>query len=291
MQRATTQRAAPRRGRTATTAIIGTVVTGLLLTGCTAFGGDDSVPKPTRQASVDGGGTPAPNATPGTEQVQAEHAVPAGTVVAETDAVSKSGDTSIHVRVVADDDGTFEARLSGYRTTEPQPMSIEFRRTAKYGDYWDNGAVATTTWTADQSAPTTVDLHEAGPHPDYLHDVVLVPAPSSSGDDAARPWVGSVLGLGVLHWTIPNPFPDMKVVVGKDRPGAYGYVFDQDGKRYDGHGTPTTYRVAHGDDQTTVAKRFGITIAELRWLNPTMQVRKNGWIYEDTTLDLVAAAR
>ncbi|WIB77030.1 hypothetical protein DEJ28_15440 [Curtobacterium sp. MCPF17_002] len=284
-----------RRTR-ATTMIAGTVLMGLLLTGCSAFGGDDSVPKPTRQASVDGGGrttaqTPPPNATTGTEQAGSEQAFSKGTVVAETDAVSKSGDTRIHVRVVANAGGTFDAELSGYRTTEPQPMSIEFRRTAKYGDYWDNGAIGATSWSEHEPVPTSVSLRQAGTHPDYLHDVVLVPAPSGTGDDSARPWVGSVLGLGTLDWTIPNPFPGMHIVIGKDRPGAYGYVFGADGKRLDDGGVPRTYAVAHGDDQTTVAMRFGITIPELRWLNPTMRVKKNGWIYEDTILNLDPSAR
>ena len=287
------QRATTRRGRTATALAVGTVVTGLLLTGCTAFGGDDSVPKPTRQASVDGGGgTPGPNATPGTEQASSDQAFAEGTVVAETEAVSKSGDTRIHVRVVADDRGTFEAEFSGYHTTEPQPMTVEFRRKAAYGDYWDNQAMGKTTWDVAGPVPTGVSLRTAGAHPDFLHDVVLVPAPSGNGDDAERPWVGSVLGLGTLDWKIPNPFPDMRVTVGKARPGAYGYVFDQEGEHYDGqHGTPTRYQVAHGDDQTTVAKRFGITVPELRWLNPTMQIGDDGWIYEDTDLDLDPAAR
>lgn len=272
--------------------LTGAVMTGLLLTGCSAFGGDDSVPEPTRPASVDGGGrVPTPDATTGAGAVVAGRSVPAGTVVAETDAVSKSGDTSIHVRVVADDHGTFEAQFSGYRTTEPQPMSVEFRRTAKYGDHWDNGAVATTTWDASRPAPTSVSLRSAGTHPDYLHQVVLVPAAAEGEAYDARPWVDSVLALGTLDWKITEPFPDMKITVGKDRPGAYGYVFGKDGARYDGHGTPATYRVAHGDDQTTVAKRFGISIPELRWLNPTMRVRHDGWIDEDSTLNLDPASR
>jgi len=279
-----------RGTRTATTAVIGTVLTGLLLTGCTAFGGDDSVPKPSRQAAEDTtGGTPEPDPTLRT--VGAKQAVPAGTVVAETDAVSKSGDTSIHVRVVADEQGTFEAEFSGYRTTEPQPMTVEFRRTAEYGDYWDNAAVAATTWEPNEDAPADVSLADAGAYPDWLHDVVLVPAPKEGGDSDTRPWVGSVLAIGALDWTIPRPFPDLRVTVGKDRPGAYGFVFGADGKRLTDGGTPSTYQVAHGDDQTTVAKRFGITIPELRWLNPTMQVHDNGWIYEDTTLNLDPASR
>jgi len=277
-----------RGTRAATTAVIGTVLTGLLLTGCTAFGGDDSVPKPTRQAA---GQTPQPDGGLGTEHVTSKQAVPAGTVVAETDAVSKSGDTSIHVRVVADEHGTFEAQFSGYRTTEPQPMTVEFRRAAKFGDYWDSGAVAATTWEPNADAPSSVSLAAAGAYPDWLHDVVLVPAPAEGGDSDTRPWVGSVLAVGALPWKIPAPFPDIKIAVGKDRPGAYGYVFGKDGKVLSGGGTPSTYQVAHGDEQTTVAERFGITMAELRWLNPTMKVRDNGWIYEDTILNLDPATR
>ncbi|WP_439692688.1 LysM peptidoglycan-binding domain-containing protein [Curtobacterium sp. SP.BCo] len=274
----------------ATTAIIGTVLTGLLLTGCTAFGGDDSVPKPTRQAAEDATAqTPQPDST--LDTVGSKQAVPAGTVVAETDAVSKSGDTRVHVRVVANEHGTFEAHLSGYRTTEPQPMTVEFRRTAEFGDWWDSGAVAATTWEPNTDAPDTVSLSDAGAYPDWLHDVVLVPAPLQDGDSDTRPWVGSVLAVGALSWKIPNPFPDLTVTVGKDRPGAYGYVFDKAGKRLDDTGTPSTYQVAHGDDQTTVAKRFGITVPELRWLNPTMKVRDDGWIYEDTVLNLDPATR
>lgn len=279
-----------RGTRAATTAVIGTVLTGLVLTGCTALDGDHSVPKPTRQAAEDASGQtpqPAPTLrTAGTKQ-----AVPTGTVVAETDAVSKSGETSIHVRVVAAAGGTFDAQLSGYRTTEPQPMSIEFRRTAKYGDYWDHEAVAATTWVPNDDAPATVDLSRAGSDPDWLHDVVLVPAPSGTDDDSERPWVGTVLAIGALSWKIPDPFPDLHVTLGKDRPGAYGFVFDGAGKRLTDSGTPATYQVAHGDDQTTVAKRFGISIAELRWLNPTMRVHDDGWIYEDTTLNLDPATR
>jgi hypothetical protein len=279
-------------GRIAATAVVGTVVAGVLLTGCSAFGGDDSVPEPTRQASVDGSApTPQPDPTLSAEQVQSEQVVPTGTVVAETDAVSKSGETSIHVRVVARDDGRFDAELSGFRTTNPQPLTLEFRRTAKYGDSWDNAAVGSTTWEPPAAAPTTVSLYSAGNRPDWLRDVVLVVAPKQGGDSDTRPSVGSVLAVGALDWKIPHPFPDIHVTVGKDRPGAYGYVFDEHGTHFDGHGTPSTYQVAHGDDQTTVAKRFGITIAELRWLNPTMQVQDNGWIYEDTTLNLDPATR
>lgn len=280
-----------RGSRTAAVAATGAVLVGLLLSGCTASGGDDSLPQPTGRSALDGSGTrsdatrsPAPTSTAGAQPVAAKPAtVAAGTVVAEADAVSRSGDTAIHVRVVARGDGFFDAQLSGYRTTVPQPMTIEFRRSAAYADEDDLGAIGSTTWTPATGLPDTVSLAAAGSDPSWLRDVVLTPAPSG-GDDSARPWVGSVLALGALSWTIPDPYPDLHVTVGKDRPGAYGIVFDHDG-------VPGSYRVAHGDEQVTVAERFGITVDELRWLNPTMQVRSGGWIYENTDLNLDPTTR
>ena len=263
-----------------TTAVVGTVLVGLLLTGCTAFGGDDDVPEPTRRAAER---TPAADPSTGTEQVRTEQALPAGTVVAETDAVSQSGDTAVRVRIVANGRGRFDAQLSDYRTTNPQPMTLEFRRSAEYGDTWDSASMGTITWQADAAVPATVSLAEAGSWPDFLRAVVLVPA-ASGADDSDRPWVGSVLAVGALSWRLPAPFPDVHVTVGADRPGAYGTVDDRDG-------VPSRYRVAHGDDHTTVAERFGITVPELQWLNPTMEVRGDGWLYEDTTLNLDPATR
>lgn len=297
-----------RRTVTASIAIAG--VTALVLTGCSVFGGDDPLPKPTGHAApsasarpdsgTDGSGT----GTDGTaQQVVTKQAVPAGTVVAETDLVSKSGDTAVHVRVVADDAGTFDAQLSGYRTTNPQPMTVEFRRSvASPGDGFDWESVASTTWQADAPAPTSISLSDAGSFPDWLHSVVLVPAAttqvadtedSDTPIDADRPWVGSVLAAATLQWHIPSPYPDLHVQVGAARAGAYGWVFDAAGDKLTspGSGVPTSYRVSHGDDQTTVAKRFGLTLAQLRWLNPTMRVHGNGWLYEDTDLNLDPAGR
>lgn len=285
----------------ATTAVIG--VTALLLSGCSvfggsdAFGGDEPLPKPTSHSTPSAkadrtGDTDGSDGSVGsTTEVASRQAVPAGTVVATTDAVSKSGDTRIHVEVVARSDGRFDAELSGYRTTEPQPMTIEFRRSAEVRDGWDSAAVGATTWQDDSDVPTTVSLSSAGDSPDWLRDVVLVPAPSSDGDSDTRPWVGSVLAVGALDWKLPNPYPNLRVVVGSERPGAYGYVFGTDGQQLSAGGTASTYQVAHGDEQTTVAKRFSISVAELRWLNPTMQVRDDGWIYEGTTLNLDPATR
>ncbi|WP_263091411.1 MULTISPECIES: hypothetical protein [unclassified Curtobacterium] len=275
--------------RTAASAVIGTAMVGLLLTGCTAFGGDGTLPKPTRQAT-ERTAEPIPDPTLTTEQVggnadEVEQVLPTGTVAAETDITSPSGDTSIHVRIVANDMGTFTAQLSDYRTTKPQQMSLQFRhRTASPLDGGDASARDTTEWTAASGPPKTVVMHDAGARPDYLQSVVLVPASVPDEDPSMRPWVGSVLAASALDWKIPNPYPDLRVTVGKDRPGAYGIVTDSDG-------SPADYLVAHGDELTTVAQRFGITPAEVQWLNPYLETRADDWLLEGSTLNLDPARR
>lgn len=275
-------------------ALVGT--SALLLTGCSLFGDDAPLPKPTGHAAPSASATQAPVAGSGTtgdtaQAVAAPQAVPAGTVVAETDAVSKSGDTSIHVRVVANDHGTFDAQLSGYRTTQPQPMSVEFRRTAQFGDGYDGRAVATTRWDAQAQPPGTVSLSDAGADPDWLRTVVLVPV-QSDGDDSDRPWVQKVLAIGTLSWSIPDPEPDLHVTLGAARPGAYGYAFDADDQTLRGTtGTPVAYRVNEGDDQTTIAERFGITVEQLQWLNPQMPTSGKDWVLAGSWLNLDPATR
>ncbi|MBF4607748.1 LysM peptidoglycan-binding domain-containing protein [Curtobacterium sp. VKM Ac-1393] len=277
------------RRRTAASAAIGTALVALLLTGCTAFGGDDPLPKPTRQAA-ERNDEPLPDPTLTTEQIggdadEVEQVLPTGTVAAETDVTSPSGDTSIHVRIVANDQGTFDAQLSGYRTTNPQPMSLQFRhRTASPLDGDDSSVRDTVEWDAGAGPPTSFTMGQSGPLPDYLRSVVLVPASVEDEDPSKRPWVGSVLAVGALDWKIPNPYPDMRITVGKDRPGAYGIVTDADGR-------PADYLVAHGDELTTVAQRFGITPAEVQWLNPYMETRADDWLLEGSTLNLDPARR
>ncbi|MCA5923804.1 LysM peptidoglycan-binding domain-containing protein [Curtobacterium oceanosedimentum] len=265
--------------RTATTAVIGSALVGLLLSGCTAFGGDDTIPAPTRQSSQRTA-EPAPAPTATTRPVAVEQAVPAGTVAAETDVVSPSGDTSLHVRIVANDRGTFDAQLSDYRTTNPQQMSVEFRhRHASPLDGADAVARDVREWTAASGPPRSFTMTESGGRPDYLRSVVLVPTSVPDEDPAERPWVGSVLAAADLEWNLPDPYPDMRVTVGKDRPGAYGTVADVEGR-------PADYRVAHGDELSTVAERFGITQEQVLWLNPYADPRDDDWLLEGSLLNI-----
>jgi hypothetical protein len=49
--------------------------------------------------------------------------------------------------------------------------------------------------------------------------------------------------------------------------------------------------LATDDAQATVAERLGLTLAQLRWLNPTLQTADDDQLLTDTDLDLDPAAR
>jgi LysM repeat protein len=52
-------------------------------------------------------------------------------------------------------------------------------------------------------------------------------------------------------------------------------------------GAPKRYLVAAGDITSVVAKRFGISIEDLIWLNANLQVFGNQqYLYQSTTLNL-----
>lgn len=271
--------------RTRTIAALGATaaMTLLLVGGCSLSHGDDPVPAPTRTAALgpDDAATQLPEPTPTPTPVLAP-----GTVAAETDVVSRSGETSVHVRVVQRADAQFDVELSDYRTSDPQPMSVEFRhRTAHWGD--GNGGTVRGWVQWDAAEPPKSYTLDAGTRPDYLASVVLVPVAETDppeGFATERPWIGSVMAVGALDWRLPEAFPDLRVTPGDARPGAYGSVRTIDG-------TPTAYAVSSGDEPATVAERFGITVEELAWLNPFLVIDGQDGLLDDTTLNLDPAAR
>jgi hypothetical protein len=264
-------------------ALVGSAALVVALSGCSLLrGGDDPLPGPTRAVS-----TPSAAPTDAAPDPDIETAslnpppIAAGTLLTETDVTSPSGRTSIHVRVVADDHGTFRTELSGWRSTEAQAMTLEFRRSVPKPSDGYGTPYGQVQWAADQMPPASSALDGAGVRPDFIKSVVLVPTETtdSNGSVDSPSWAGHVLAVAPLTWHVPNPYPDMRVTLGKARPGAYGIVSARDGRTAD-------YLVAHGDDQVTVAKRFGVSIPELRWMNPDMRTLNGEWLIEDTHLNL-----
>ncbi|MCJ1712975.1 hypothetical protein [Curtobacterium sp. VKM Ac-2922] len=266
-------------------AAAGSVALVVALTGCSLLrGGDDPIPKPSRAA---GTSAPAPTADPTVQAVSLDPpTMPAGSVLTETDVTSPSGRTAIHVRVVVAENGTFRTELSGYRSTEAQAMTLEFRRSVPKPSDGYGTPYGQVQWAAGAQPPASSPLDDVGARPDFLQSVVLVPTVTTdaNGDVDAPEWAGHVLAVAPLTWRVPNPYPHLTVTMGAARPGAYGVVNVTGSRGAD-------YLVAHGDDQITVAKRFGITVPELRWMNPDMQVARNGWLTEYDHLNLDPSAR
>lgn len=274
-------------------ALVGSAALVVALSGCSLLrGGDEPLPGPSRAASTS---SPAPtdssdadadadsDATDPDIETAALNPPPiaADTLLAETDVTSPTGRTSIHVRVLADDDGTFRTELSGWRSTEAQAMTLEFRRSVPKPSDGYGTPYGQVQWAADQTPPASSRLDDVGARPDFLKSVVLIPTVTTDGDGSvdSPSWAGHVLAVAPLTWHVPTPYPDMRVTLGEARPGAYGIVSAQNGRTAD-------YLVAHGDDQVTVAKRFGVSVPELRWMNPDMRTLNGEWLIEDTHLNL-----
>ena len=132
--------------------------------------------------------------------------------------------------------------------------------------------------TSATTAASTVEYKaQTREHIEATDDVEIV---ANMGDQLSDLWGG----YANQAWKIPNPYPDLRVTVGKARPGAYGYVKDVDG-------TPTWYMVSHGDDLTTVSKRFGVTPEQFEWMNPYLELRGDKWLDEDATVNISPANR
>ncbi|WP_420368774.1 hypothetical protein [Curtobacterium sp. L1-20] len=267
----------------------GGVLLATALSGCSLLrGGDTPVPEPSRTATVENGSTDHhgggdAHGSSKTASLQPP-SVAAGTIGAETDLTSPSGKTAVHVKVVSDGTGAWDVLLSDYRTTNPQAMTIEFRSSVpKPSDGYDVKAWGQDRWTATAGAPDSYSMSDAGARPDFLRSVVLVPTQTEPSDTdptaTSAPWQGHVLAVAPLTWHIPPAYSALHLTMGAARPGAYGLVIDANGR-------PAEYLVAHGDDQTTVAARFGITIAQLRWLDPTIRTHGDGWLFEDDKINI-----
>jgi len=73
---------------------------------------------------------------------------------------------------------------------------------------------------------------------------------------------GRVMATAELVWAVPDMHPDLAVVDSGEVATARGTVI------YDSAGNPSGYVVAPQDALETIADRFGITVADLLWLNP-----------------------
>jgi hypothetical protein len=211
--------------------------------------------------------------------------VAAGTVVAQGDVASPKGSIHFHYRVVSNGDNTYAAQYSGFTSTVPVPVSVTFIDIPPrvgdgltwhgVGDHQLGGP------TTSAAAASSESLGSVG-RPSYL--TTLVTYSSAPTDDGVPIELGpdKVLAVNTVHWSIPVRQSNVHPADGGSRQYAAGKV-----TATTAGGAPRSYRVAAGDVTSVVAARFGITVADLIWLNANLEVfGDEQYLYADTTLNL-----
>jgi hypothetical protein len=226
----------------------------LTVTGCATAGSAHHAATNERPATA----SPTASATPTAVADPAGPAPAAGTVVLDTDLATADGRASIHLQVVATGNDDYVVRTSAYRSTLGQPLAIFFRQfDERVGDTISDGvSFGYDAWGAPGETAQVPDqqfrLQEAGDDPSFLRTAVLVDRPETS------PW--TVLGVARLDWHVPDRHPGLTVHDSGQRPGATGTVESIDG-------VPRWYHVADGDTLDAIGHRFGVTVADLRYLS------------------------
>ena len=210
--------------------------------------------------------------------------VPAGTVVAQGDVASPKGSIHYQYKVVANGDNTFTAQYSGFTSTVPIPVSVTLLDIPPkvgdgltwhgVGDHLLGGPT-----TSPQSSSVSLGSED---QPSYL--VALVTYSSVASGDGVPVELGpnKVLAVDTVSWNVPVRQSNVHPVDGGARTYAAGSVTATTSS-----GAPKSYLIAPGDITSVVAKRFGITVEDLIWLNANLQVfGDQQYLYEGTTLNL-----
>lgn len=208
-----------------------------------------------------------------------------GTVVASGDVASPKGSIHFHYEMVANGDNTYSAQYSGFTSTVPVPISVTLLDIAPrvgdgltYHGVGDHQLGGPTT----AAAPTSsVTLGPAGP-PSYLTTLVTYSSATSGSGLPVELGPNKVLAVSTLSWSIPTRQTNVHPSDGGTRAFASGTVTATTST-----GAPKRYLIAPGDVIATVAQRFGISVDDLIWLNPNLEVFGNEqYLYEGTTLNL-----
>ncbi|KQO64980.1 hypothetical protein [Curtobacterium sp. Leaf261] len=239
--------------------------------------------------SLDGSATPTPlvpepESTPMPSPTLTQ--ISAGTVVAEGDVASPKGSVHFHYRVVANGDATFSTQFSGFTSTLPVPVSATLLDLApKVGDGLTSHGVGDHQLggpTTTAAAPSSAALEGVGHDPSSLGTLVTYSSASSDPSIPVEIGPDKVLAVDTVRWSIPVRQSNVHPVEGAAGPYAYGVVTATTAS-----GAPKSYLVAHGDRAVVVAKRFGISVQDLVWLNADVEVfGQQQYLLEGTTLNL-----
>jgi hypothetical protein len=241
-------------------------------------------PQPTTPNPADSHpATPEPVSTPVVSPTLTS--IPQGTVVAQGDVASPKGSIHFHYRMVADGDNTYSAQYSGFTSTVPVPVSVTLIDIPPrvgdgltYHGVGDHQLGGPTTTAAPGSSASLGNVGQ----PAYLGTLVTYSSAPSANGVPTELGPNKVLAVNTVHWSIPVRQTNVHPVDGGARAYASGPVTAKTAS-----GAPKRYLVAAGDITAVVAKRFGISIQDLIWLNANLQVfGSQQYLYKSTTLNL-----
>jgi hypothetical protein len=217
-----------------------------LLTGCIAQ------PKPVRTAA------PLMKTAPPTETVVA---VPNG-VMASGSFRSPDGTTSGQFEIT-NASGHYSLSFSDFHGDSPAQLSVSLADTAVTVKQCGSSGVSQVDF---NDLLTAASVKRAWPikssgtwnDPSFLKTLVVAAFTNGSSTDACQM---PIIAVAPIEWRIPETHPDLVVRDSGVANFAWGTVTMQDGQ-------PFTYLTHQGDTWTGIAKRFGISQADLTWLNP-----------------------
>jgi hypothetical protein len=211
--------------------------------------------------------------------------VPRGTVVAAGDVASPKGSIHFHYHVVANGNNTYSAQYSGFTSSVPVPISVTFLQSPpRVGDGLTYHGVADHRLggpTTTAAAGSSVSLGTIG-QPSYLATLVTYSSATSAAGIPIELGPNKVLAVNSVYWSVPA----RKTNVHPLDHGASSYASGAVTAKTSS-GAPRRYLVAPGDITSVVAKRFGISVRDLIWLNANLEVfGSQQYLYKGTTLNL-----
>jgi LysM repeat protein len=217
------------------------------LTGC-ASGAADVPPAATARAPHPASAISNPAVKPG--------------VVATGALTSQDGKTSGHIVVTARDDGDFDVTFSDFHTSTTGDLQLELSAVpfnSAVSCFADTGLKVNLNAVSPGTYLLAGGVDPIHGDPSFLHTALLTQPviPVASGK-----CLNTVVGSASLAWTLPDMRPNLHVVDSGIRTGGTGVVTMVDGK-------PASYAVAPDDVMKAIAERFGITVDDILYLNPT----------------------
>jgi hypothetical protein len=232
---------------------------------------------------------PAPSPTPTTRSVGQEEParveLTEGTVVATGALASVDGRTTGDVTITADGSRGFTISVTSLTTPATGEVVLNlstepFTEEAYCAEGFMMLAHPPITLARDMIINVGFADITRG-NPDFLDTLVLTL-------NAIEPRTGCfypVVATAPLTWTMPDPRPDIRVVDSGETGGATGWVTVADGR-------PVSYMVARDDLLPEIAARFGLTVADLLYLNPARNTSGDPRsAYVDEVFNLDKAAR